>query len=189
MPSKPRASHKLSSVGILQTIKKQFDEFPDMDLAAGGMHKPQMHTVNFILRKYLSDKDEKLGWSYDARAPYMTKKNLKMVYGALVKFYRSKGLLAPKFKKMKFSRTPESVRIETGKSKSTGKKSRRTRGTKGSRKVKSGKRSKSVKKSRRSKSGRRKTTSKSRSKSRKSKRSKSTRRRIKDILFGKLVAT
>lgn len=112
MPSRK----KISSSKLRAIIEKTFNEFPDMDQGKDGMHEPHLHTANHILRKALAEINPEMAYSYEARAPYWTRENTEKAYKALVSFYKERGILARKFKKLKFSRTPESMRIETGKS-------------------------------------------------------------------------
>jgi hypothetical protein len=124
MPSK--SNRKISSTKLRAIIEKTFDEFPDMDQRKDGMHEPHLYSVNNILRQVLAKMDPEMAHSYEKRAPYWTKENAKKVYKALVAFYKERGVLASKFKKLKFSRTPDVMRAEAGK-KLTGKKESKKR--------------------------------------------------------------
>jgi hypothetical protein len=141
MPSK--SSRKISSTKLRSIIEKTFEEFPDMDQRKDGMHQPHLHSVNNILRQVLAKMDPEMAYSYEKRAPYWTKENAKKVYKALVAFYKERGVLASKFKKLKFSRTPDTMRAETGKKVSPKKRSKSSRRKKSKRSSSKGKKSKS----------------------------------------------
>lgn len=125
MPSK--SNRKISSIKLRAIIEKTFDEFPDMDQRKDGMHEPHLYSVNNILRQVLAKMDPEMAHSYEKRAPYWTKENAKKVYKALVAFYKERGVLASKFKKLKFSRTPDVMRAEAGKKLKEGKKESKKR--------------------------------------------------------------
>lgn len=121
--SRKKTGHSVSSSKLRVAVEKVFEEFPDMDQRKDGLHEPHLYTANHILRKVLTDIDPEMAHSYEARSPYWTKENVKKAYKALTAFYKERGILARKFKKLTFSRTPESMRIEKGKTRTRGRKS------------------------------------------------------------------
>lgn len=92
---------RLTKDHIEKTIKELFVEFPDLGEGRNGYY-PRDHTVKFVIRQALEKLDKGSGYSNDTEK-YFSTTNLQTTFKLLEKFFKDKGILAAKYKKLKFS--------------------------------------------------------------------------------------
>ena len=127
--SKPRPRkplYQLTKARLQAGIETAFREFPDLGERRGG-HAPTKENAGFVIRQSLELIDPGLGYGAVATEKYMTNANLKKAYDQLEKFYKSRGILAAGYKKLKFSRSHSKGRAKKRSPAKRGKRSKSAR--------------------------------------------------------------
>lgn len=95
------AGKSLQPKSIKDTIEGEFDDHFLWLTEKHGRHTPEKTTAKYIIRKYLLKKNPDITSSQIEK--YFTPHNVSRVLGLLEKFYKSKGVLAPKKSRRKAS--------------------------------------------------------------------------------------